>query len=170
MNRIDSDSNAHKVDNVDRVHVEIAGAANAACENGGISRIHPSTLTSERGTRTGFPGATLGSWGVVRCKGSSDTGPGRESGVVAQREETPEVNAAEAELGRGRKPTTESRPDDSPTKEQDARMELLARGAEWCGENDFGGEFDPGSGSTLAACLMHASRTEPSSEGHVADG
>jgi hypothetical protein len=23
----------------------------------------------------------------------------------------------------------------------------------------FGGEFDPGSGSTLAACLMHASRT-----------
>src|SRR5699024_8577399 len=24
---------------------------------------------------------------------------------------------------------------------------------------DFGGEFDPGSGSTLAACLMHASRT-----------
>ena len=23
----------------------------------------------------------------------------------------------------------------------------------------YGGEFDPGSGSTLAACLMHASRT-----------
>ena len=169
MNRIDSDSNAHKVDNVDRVHVEIAGAANAACENGGISRIHPSTLTSERGTRTEFPGATLGSWGVVRCKGSSDTGPGRESGVVAQREETPEVNAAE-----GNRASSQDgglvQPDDSPTKEQDARMELLARGAEWCGENDFGGEFDPGSGSTLAACLMHASRTEPSSEGHVADG
>jgi hypothetical protein len=34
----------------------------------------------------------------------------------------------------------------------------------------FGGEFDPGSGSTLAACLMHASRTEPPSGGHVADG
>lgn len=29
---------------------------------------------------------------------------------------------------------------------------------------NFGGEFDPGSGSTLAACLMHASRTGISSE------
>ena len=33
----------------------------------------------------------------------------------------------------------------------------------WSGGADsevrFGGEFDPGSGSTLAACLMHASRT-----------
>jgi hypothetical protein len=29
----------------------------------------------------------------------------------------------------------------------------------------FGGEFDPGSGSTLAACLMHASRTGSSSDG-----
>ena len=29
---------------------------------------------------------------------------------------------------------------------------------------NFGGEFDPGSGSTLAACLMHASRTGCSSE------
>lgn len=29
---------------------------------------------------------------------------------------------------------------------------------------EFGGEFDPGSGSTLAACLMHASRTGSSSE------
>ena len=28
----------------------------------------------------------------------------------------------------------------------------------WAGSN-FGGEFDPGSGLTLAACLMHASRT-----------
>lgn len=28
-----------------------------------------------------------------------------------------------------------------------------------------GGEFDPGSGSTLAACLMHASRTGSSSDG-----
>ena len=27
------------------------------------------------------------------------------------------------------------------------------------GGHDFGGEFDPGSGLTLAACLMHASRT-----------
>ena len=26
-------------------------------------------------------------------------------------------------------------------------------------DRDIGGEFDPGSGSTLAACLMHASRT-----------
>src|SRR5690606_6204237 len=26
-------------------------------------------------------------------------------------------------------------------------------------KNALGGEFDPGSGSTLAACLMHASRT-----------
>ena len=30
------------------------------------------------------------------------------------------------------------------------------------------GEFDPGSGRTLAACLTHASRTEPS--GLVANG
>lgn len=30
--------------------------------------------------------------------------------------------------------------------------------------SDFGGEFDPGSGSTLAACLMHASRTGWSSD------
>jgi hypothetical protein len=29
----------------------------------------------------------------------------------------------------------------------------------------FGGEFDPGSGSTLAACLMHASRTGSPSGG-----
>src|SRR5215207_4563960 len=28
----------------------------------------------------------------------------------------------------------------------------------------IGGEFDPGSGSTLAACLMHASRARASSE------
>jgi hypothetical protein len=27
------------------------------------------------------------------------------------------------------------------------------------GHQNLGGEFDPGSGSTLAACLMHASRT-----------
>ena len=26
--------------------------------------------------------------------------------------------------------------------------------------NDFDGEFDPGSGRTLAACLTHASRTD----------
>jgi hypothetical protein len=30
---------------------------------------------------------------------------------------------------------------------------------------NHGGEFDPGSGSTLAACLMHASRTGPLSGG-----
>ena len=29
----------------------------------------------------------------------------------------------------------------------------------WAGSRNHGGEFDPGSGSTLAACLMHASRT-----------
>lgn len=39
----------------------------------------------------------------------------------------------------------------------------------WAG-NNLGGEFDPGSGSTLAACLMHASRTERPSGRHVADG
>lgn len=33
------------------------------------------------------------------------------------------------------------------------------------GANTIGGEFDPGSGSTLAACLMHASRTGSSSDG-----
>ncbi len=33
------------------------------------------------------------------------------------------------------------------------------------GGGDIGGEFDPGSGSTLAACLMHASRTGLSSGG-----
>jgi hypothetical protein len=32
---------------------------------------------------------------------------------------------------------------------------VIAERSEW----DIGGEFDPGSGSTLAACLMHASRT-----------
>lgn len=30
----------------------------------------------------------------------------------------------------------------------------------WCFLYDFHGEFDPGSGRTLAACLTHASRTE----------
>ena len=30
------------------------------------------------------------------------------------------------------------------------------------GRKFFDGEFDPGSGRTLAACLMHASRTRPS--------
>ena len=35
----------------------------------------------------------------------------------------------------------------------------------------IGGEFDPGSGSTLAACLMHASRTGLIfGSSHVADG
>jgi hypothetical protein len=34
---------------------------------------------------------------------------------------------------------------------------------------DTGGEFDPGSGSTLAACLMHASRTGWPS-GHLRGG
>ena len=29
-----------------------------------------------------------------------------------------------------------------------------------CGSCDLNGEFDPGSGRTLAACLTHASRTE----------
>ena len=33
------------------------------------------------------------------------------------------------------------------------------------GQKQFGGEFDPGSGSTLAACLMHASRTGSPSGG-----
>ena len=42
-----------------------------------------------------------------------------------------------------------------------------------CNLPDFGrvgndGEFDPGSGLTLAACLTHASRTRP--QGRVADG
>ena len=39
--------------------------------------------------------------------------------------------------------------------------------ASWPGAGrDTGGEFDPGSGSTLAACLMHASRTgSPSGDG-----
>ena len=40
--------------------------------------------------------------------------------------------------------------------------DALARG--WMGIGCSGGEFDPGSGSTLAACLMHASRTGCSSE------
>ena len=31
-------------------------------------------------------------------------------------------------------------------------------------KQDFIGEFDPGSGRTLAACLTHASRTEISNE------
>ena len=30
--------------------------------------------------------------------------------------------------------------------------------------NIFNREFDPGSGRTLAACLTHASRTEPSEQ------
>jgi hypothetical protein len=38
---------------------------------------------------------------------------------------------------------------------------LAFRSGEQSGEyrTSYGGEFDPGSGSTLAACLMHASRT-----------
>ncbi len=32
-------------------------------------------------------------------------------------------------------------------------------GTGWGSRDKIGGEFDPGSGSTLAACLMHASRT-----------
>ena len=35
----------------------------------------------------------------------------------------------------------------------------LSGGGEWDIKDKLGGEFDPGSGSTLAACLMHASRT-----------
>ena len=42
------------------------------------------------------------------------------------------------------------------------------RGIERLGE-ELGGEFDPGSGSTLAACLMHASRTGCPS-GHLRGG
>ena len=42
---------------------------------------------------------------------------------------------------------------ESNTNEQTKPQDLEV---EW--RND-GGEFDPGSGSTLAACLMHASRT-----------
>jgi hypothetical protein len=38
---------------------------------------------------------------------------------------------------------------------------VIAAMAGWRTIKDIGGEFDPGSGSTLAACLMHASRTWP---------
>ena len=34
----------------------------------------------------------------------------------------------------------------------------VATGGWWRDKHALGGEFDPGSGSTLAACLMHASR------------
>jgi hypothetical protein len=44
---------------------------------------------------------------------------------------------------------------------------LLSRGFSWL---DINGEFDPGSGRTLAACLTHASRTVKPSGGSVANG
>ena len=41
----------------------------------------------------------------------------------------------------------------------------VATGGWWRDKHALGGEFDPGSGSTLAACLMHASRTGSPSGG-----
>lgn len=69
---------------------------------------------------------------------------------------------------------SDRRPDGDQKKTQRSNAERKKRHQsdlyEDRGGCKFGGEFDPGSGSTLAACLMHASRTEPSSDGHVADG
>ena len=36
---------------------------------------------------------------------------------------------------------------------------LVGPGSSWVWSGGFYGEFDPGSGRTLAACLTHASRT-----------
>ena len=54
-----------------------------------------------------------------------------------------------------------SSPDDAPGttgKRSRDRHRACARRT-GAGDRAIGGEFDPGSGSTLAACLMHASRT-----------
>ena len=76
------------------------------------------------------------------------------------------VSCADAgDAGRGRRSGAAWR---GPGGEPLVRMSLCT---EWPARllrvwaRDTGGEFDPGSGSTLAACLMHASRTGSSSDG-----
>jgi hypothetical protein len=139
---------------------------------------------SERGDplgRSGWPGvrrewitalASTGAWAessrehVDKLAQRTRTNPGdgyRISGRVPKTERAALVDLVRPFGGRGLRAIVRTAKQASLCESNNiawpsARRTAL-RGWGLSGSRDIGGEFDPGSGSTLAACLMHASRT-----------